>query len=75
MLYYGFHGDILVKGSYTELMDHDIDPMTVLDTLKVIHFRYGSIDLETGQQLLREAVSFPLQYNEEGQLLSSYKEE
>ena len=75
MLYYGFHGDILVKGSYTELMGHDIDPMTVLDTLKVSHFRYGSIDLETVQRLLRDAVSFPLQYDEEGRLLSSYNPE
>lgn len=71
-MYYGYKTGILVKGTYTDLQAENVTPYTILEMTRSLlgnGFSYPEV-----KNILADAVSFPLQYNEEGRLLSAYEQ-
>ena len=68
MLYYGYKDSILVKGSFTELMEAGVNPLSVMElTSQLISSGRSVKDV---REELEGAISFPLRYDEEGRLLA-----
>lgn len=68
MIYYGYKDSVLVKGSFTELMEAGIHPLSVMELTS--HLISSGRSVEDVRKEMEEAILFPLQYDEEGRLLA-----
>lgn len=68
MIYYGYKGQILVKGSFTDLMEEEVEPLSVMELISVLTSR--GVSLKEARQEMEQAIYLPLQYDEEGHLLA-----
>lgn len=68
MVYYGYKDSILVKGSFTGLLEGGIQPLSVMELTSELISSGRSV--QDVRKELEGAVSFPLQYDEEGRLLA-----
>ena len=68
MLYYGYKDSVLVKGSFTDLLEAGVNPLSVMElTSQLISSGHSVQDV---REEMEEAILFPLQYDEEGRLLA-----